>query len=40
MELGSGGAPLCMEFGGDLRRNDANDFDARDAPAPSRCLGR
>jgi hypothetical protein len=40
MELGSGAAPFCMEFGGDLRRNSSSSFQARNAPAPSRCLGR
>jgi len=39
LELGSGGAPLCMEFGGDVRRNDETRFEARSAPAPVTCLG-
>ena len=38
-ELGLGGAPLCMEFGGDVR-SDMTDFAAREAPPPSGCLGR
>ena len=39
LEVGTQGARYCMEFGGTIKRDDAQRFDAADAPAPSGCVG-